>query len=230
LTLCHFVIAVLPSTKRARTRDQLLVSAQTLLMDSHVAALGLRRITDHAGLVHASFYTHFHDIAALVTDLGQLMAATHAAATASLVSGLDDPAIRFARITRYTLQIVCRQPAVGHLLFDAGLPVDGLAGELRWQLRLDLASGTKLGIFAMADLDLATSMVTGAIVGLALDLYRGALTPDAIDAATRRLLIQIGLDADEAQRLGHEPVTFPPPPDFPMRWLALQSRSVGNLR
>lgn len=201
-----------------------------LLMDSHVATLGLRKITDHAGLAHASFYTHFPDLAALGADLGQLLGATHAAAVARLVDGLDDPARRFARVTRYTLRIVCRQPEIGHLLFDAGLPVDGLGGELRLQLRLDLALGAKRGIFAIADLDLATSMVAGAISGLALDLHRGALASDAIDAATSHLLVLLGLEPREAPRLGHETIAFPPPPDFPMRWLALLPRPVGDVR
>ena len=53
-------------TKRERTRDQLLISAQALLMEADAAALGLRQITAHAGLVHASFYNYYPDVAALI--------------------------------------------------------------------------------------------------------------------------------------------------------------------
>ena len=48
-----------PGSKRERTRDQLLVSAQSLLMEAGTAALGLRQITTHAGMVHASFYNYY---------------------------------------------------------------------------------------------------------------------------------------------------------------------------
>ena len=48
-------------SKRERTRDQLLVSAQSLLMSEGAAALGLRQITTHAGMVHASFYNYYPD-------------------------------------------------------------------------------------------------------------------------------------------------------------------------
>ena len=55
----------LSGTKRERTRDQLLVSAQSLLMHEGAGALGLRQITTHAGMVHASFYNYYPDVAAL---------------------------------------------------------------------------------------------------------------------------------------------------------------------
>ena len=218
------------STKRARTRDQLLVSAQTLLMDAHVAALGLRRITDHAGLVHASFYTHFPDIGALVADLGELLGATHAAAVAGLVADLDDPARRFARVTRHTLRMIVQRPELGRLLFDAGLPADCLGRELRLHLRMDLALGAQRGVFTIADVDLATSMIAGAISGLALDLHRGTVAATAIDTATCQLLVLLGLDPRAAKQLGHEAIAFPPPPDWPMRWLALPAKPTGDLR
>ena len=95
-----------PGSKRERTRDQLLVSAQSLLMEAGTAALGLRQITTHAGMVHASFYNYYPDVAALIGDLGELLGATHAAAMATPGQDGDDPAARFARITRQTLRIV----------------------------------------------------------------------------------------------------------------------------
>ena len=207
--------------KRARTRDHLLVSAQTLLIEHNAAALGLRQITAHAGLVHASFYNYYRDIPALIADLAELLGATHASAMAALVTGLDDPALRFARITRQTLRIVALEPGFGRLMFDIGLPTGILSPELRLRLQLDIAEGARLGLFKIGEIDLITSLVAGAISGFSLDLHRGLLPFSAIDAATTRLLSLLGLDPSEAQRLGHEAVDFPPPPILPMRWLAL---------
>lgn len=220
----------LPGTKRARTRDQLLVSAQLLLMEQNAAALGLRRITDHAGLVHASFYNYYPDVAALIGDLGELLGATHAAAMAKLDTARLDVAARFALVTRQTLRMVAGQPGFGRLMFDVGLPIDSLSSELRLRLRLDIAEGAARGLFKVADIDMATSMVAGAISGLALDLHRGTLPVTAIDAATCALLAQLGLDRHAAEQLGHAPVDFPPPPELPMRWLALPPVAVGETR
>jgi AcrR family transcriptional regulator len=211
----------LRGSKRARTRDQLLGAAQALLMTHTAAALGIGRITDHAGVVHATFYNYYPDVAALVVDLGELLGASHAASIAGLNLDLADPAQRFARITRQTLFMVATEPGLGRLIFDVGLPADSLVSELRLRLKLDIAEGQRLGLFHSSDLDLTTSMMAGAISGLALDLHRGALPLTAIEPATIRLLQLLGLDPTAAEALGHEPVALASAPSLPMRWLAL---------
>ena len=217
--------STLSGAKRARTRDLLLVAAQVLLMELRAAGMGIPQITDRAGLVHASFYNYYPDTAGLIADLGELLGATHAAAMADLAraapAGLDDPAVRFARVTRQTLRLVALEPGFGRLMFDVGLAVDSLNPELRLQLQLDIEEGARRGLFQLSDPVLTVSILAGAISGLALDLHRGLLTAADIDAATARLLCLLGLPPQSADRLGHEPVPFPPPPALPMRWLAL---------
>jgi AcrR family transcriptional regulator len=185
------------------------------------AALSIRQITDHAGMVHATFYNYYHDVAALIVDLGELLGASHAAAVAGFNLDLTDPALRFARITRQTLRMAASEPGFGRLIFDVGLPADVLVSELRLRLKLDLAEGAKLGCFSFADLDLTASLVSGAISGLALDIHRGHLPITAIEPATARLLQMLGLDPTYADLLSNEPVSFSSAPELPMRWLAL---------
>lgn len=223
----------LPGTKRERTRDQLLVSAQSLLMSDGAGALGLRQITTHAGMVHATFYNYYPDVAALIGDLGELLGATHAAAMAMPGNDHDDPAARFARITRQTLRIVAEQPGFGRLMFDIGLPSNRLGAELRLRLKMDIEEGVAGGLFNVPDVDLATSIVAGAITGLALDLHRGALGLNKIDTATAQLLTYLGLEPAEAKRLAHAAIDGPPPLELPMRWLALPpfpQTQTGNMR
>ena len=190
-------------------------------MTHTAAALGIGRITGHAGVVHATFYNYYPDVAALVADLGELLGASHAATIAGMNMDLADPAQRFARITRQTLLMVATEPGFGRLIFDIGLPADSLVSELRLRLKLDIAEGQRLGRFCKVDLDLTTSMVAGAISGLALDLHRGAMPFTAIDPATTRLLQLLGLDPAAAEALVQEPVALAPAPSLPMRWLAL---------
>ena len=179
------------------------------------------QIATHAGMVHASFYNYYPDVAALIGDLGELLGATHAAAMAMPGEDQDDPAARFARITRQTLRIVAEQPGFGRFMFDIGLPSDRLGAELRLRLKMDIEEGVAGGLFNVADVDLATSIVAGAITGLALDLHRGALGFNKIDTATAQLLTYLGLDPAEAERLAHAAFDFPPSLELPMRWLAL---------
>ncbi len=213
-------------TKRERTLDQLLVSAQTILMEEGVASLGVRQIATHAGLVSATFYNYFLDMGALVSELGDLLGATHAEATAGLIVDQKDPSVRFARITRQTLRIIALRPEFGRLMFDVGLSVIRLSAALRVQLKDDIADGMERGLFKRADLEVTTSMVAGAIEGLGRDLHRGVLSASMIDTATATLLHHLGLSAAAATALGEEAIEFPPLPAMPMRWLDL---SPANL-
>ena len=216
--------------QRERMRDQLLVSAQSLLMEYNAAALGIRQITTHAGLPHASFFDYYPDVPALIGDLAELLGATHAAAMAELGDGGGDPAVRFAQITRHTLRIAAQEPVFAHFMFDAGLATDRLGSELALRLRLDIGEGVARGIFVVPDAPVAASMVAGAISGLALDLHRKTMAAGKIDDATAKLLVVLGVEQGAAERLAHAPVEFPPPPQLPMRWLSLPPCPQPQLR
>ena len=68
-TMCTFENR--PGCKRDLTRDQFLDSAQFLLMEADTAALGLRQITTHAGMIHARCHNDYLDVTALLGDLGE---------------------------------------------------------------------------------------------------------------------------------------------------------------
>lgn len=215
-------------TKRERTRDDLLVSTQILLQEYNVAALRIRQITDHAGLVHASFYNYYPDVSALINDLGELLGVTHAVTMAQLVSADDSPSKRFAMITRATLGIVAQEPFLGRLMFDVGLPILRLGGYLRQSLRFDIEQGVARGDFDVNDIETAVSLMSGAIHGVALDVHLGVFPSAKIDTATERLLIGLGVEAAEAARLAFAPLTSLPSAELPMRWLALPHHAFGS--
>lgn len=207
--------------RRAKTRDQLLAAAQTLLLDRDAGPLGIRRVTTAAGLVHGSFYNYYPDLDALLDDLAALMFASHAALVAGLRAGLDDPAVAFALITRQTLHLVIDEPDYGRLLFDSGLPVDRFVTGLRGAMGADIVEGLRRGRFAAPDVDIAISLTAGAILGAGIDLHRGRLPAAAIEPLTARLLEALGLPADEARRLADADMDFVTPPPLPLRWQAV---------
>ncbi|MCF8505913.1 MAG: TetR/AcrR family transcriptional regulator [Caulobacter sp.] len=206
------------SDKRARTRDQLLVAAQQLLVEQNAGALGIRQIALKAGLVHGSFYNYYADVPALIEDLSGLLFASHATLVAGLRSGGDDLAATFARVTRQTLRLIPDGDGYGRLLFDAGLPVDRFVSGLRAAMGADIAAGVRRGVFVADDLDVTISLVAGGILGAAVDLHRGALPAPAIEPVTARLLETLGLSAADARRLAFADVTFITPPSLPLRW------------
>ena len=207
--------------KRARTRDQLLAAAQQLLQDQTAGTLGIRQVTDRAGVVHATFYNYYPSIEALVEDLADLIFAAHAALVAPIRAVTSDPAELFSLITRQSLRCT---PLYGRLLFDAGLPIDRFLTRLRQAMRQDLVQGVETGRFERQDLDLALGMTNGAILGVALDIHRSHLTDAAIEPAVERLLRQLGVAAREARELATAEAAFLHPQPLPLGWITLQAR------
>lgn len=209
--------------RRTRTRDDLLVAAQTLLATHSAGSLGIRQIATRAGVVHGTFYNYYPDVDGLIDDLAALIVASHAAQVLDLRADDHDPSVLFARVTRRTLRLAAGGPTYGRLLFDAGLPVDRFIGGLRLAMGGDILAGVAQGAFSVADASVAISLTTGAILGAALDLHRGTLPPSAIDAVTARLLESLGVPRDRAAALVAEPLADVPPPAPPLRWADIPS-------
>jgi AcrR family transcriptional regulator len=207
--------------KRARTRDQLLAAAQQLLQDQTAGSLGIRQLTDRAGVVHATFYNYYPSIEALVEDLADLIFAAHVALVAPIRAVTSDPVELFSLITRQSLRCT---PLYGRLLFDAGLPIDRFLTRLRQAMRQDLVQVVETGRFERQDVDLALGMTNGAILGVALDIHRGHLTDAAIEPAVERLLRQLGVAAREARELATAEAAFLQPQPLPLGWITLQAR------
>lgn len=219
-----------PADRRARTRDQLLAAAQGLLLEQSAGSLGIRQVATAAGMVHGSFYNYYPSIEALIDDLAALVFAAHAGMVADLRARIDDPVAAFAGITRQSLRLVTDAPDYGRLLFDAGLPVDRFVTGLRAAMGADITEGARRGLFVAPDLDIAISLVAGAILGAAIDLHRGRLPATAIEPLTARLLETLGLPPADARRLAFVPMTFVTPPPLPLRWQAVPAPFQEALR
>lgn len=220
----------LPGSKRDRTRDQILAAAQTMLLDENAAALGISAIAARAGVVHGTFYNYFDDLPALLEEIERLITAAHAAAIAPLIAGIDDPAVRFARITRLALGAIAARPEIGRLMFDSGLPTDGLGRGMRARLAADIEDGVARKIFRVRNAELAASMVAGAISGVAVDLYRGTVPRIAIDGSVADLLVFLGITPARARKLASEKIAFPAMPDLPLGWLSLSQAAVPDAK
>lgn len=207
---------VMMAKKRDRTRDKLLIAVQELLLEKPVANLSIKDIAHQAEMVHGSFYNYFESVHEVIQGVAELFLRTHACLADKITQGIDDKALVFALKTRQTLLLISQEPKYGHLLFDAGLPVDQFVMGLRLGLRIDIEQGIKQGRFVCADLELTLSLLAGGILGLALDLHRHILPVERIEAATAKLLEQLGVDNKEAQQLAHYPTQFITPITLPL--------------
>ena len=183
----------------------------------------MSRVATHAGVAQGTFYNHFDSLESALDGVGLLLFAEHARLIDAITTDTDDPAAVFALSTRQTLRITSDHPGYGQLLFDSGLPVDRFLGGLRHRLARDISTGVAQGRFRVDNSPLTVSLVTGGILGLALDLHRGTVSVDAIDHATAALLVFLGIPRTRATRVASSPVDFLDPAPLPLSGLVNNS-------
>jgi AcrR family transcriptional regulator len=207
-----------PGSKRDRTRNRLLVATQALLRERRAGALSIRDISQHAGVSHGTFYNYYDSLEDLFDNLALLFAFTHAACLDQVTTGRTDVAEVFSISTRQTLRFVADSPDFAFYIFDAGLSIDHLVNGLRLHMRADLRRGIDSRTFNIADIDLAVSLVSGALLGLTLGLHRGELDRSVIEPATEELLRMLGVEANRAEELARIEANFVRPPAVPFQW------------
>lgn len=198
------------TSKKLRTRAALLVALQELLLDRTVETVSVPQVVAKAGVAQGTFYSHFESLPAAIQAIGSLLIAEHIRVLAFATAGAADQADLVARTTRQTLTLLAVNPDVGRLLFDSGLPVDGLVGGFHVHLREDVRLGVTRGEFRVADLDATCSIFAGAVMGTCLDLYRGRLSRDSIAIVIAELLRLLNVNARKAQRLANATNEFVP--------------------
>jgi len=169
-------------------------------------------------LVHASFYNYYDSVESLLDDLANLVFVSHAAVVMRVRENVIDPVAVFAKATRQTLRLVTSSPGYGRLMFDVGLPVGPFHSGLRALIQPDVTAGVAMGVFNADDIDIASSVIAGALLGVSLDLHRRVLPAAAIEPATATMLEGLGVAADVARRAAVAETIFLAPPVLPLRW------------
>jgi AcrR family transcriptional regulator len=218
-------------SRRELRRSSLLVAVQQALLEPGQAALSVPRIVALAGVSQGTFYNYFESLDAALDGVGEVLVNEHARLVDQATQHIDDDAVVFSHSTRTTLLLAADQGGYGRLLFDSRLPVDRFVGGLRARMATDVESGVRSGLFAVDDddLDLVLSMVSGSILGIALDLHRGRLAPAAVEKTAERLLRYLGVTTWEAARVAHLPLELPMPRPLPLASVSTGSTAEGQL-
>ena len=203
-------------TKRARTRDALLVALQELLLDPDIASVSVPLVVGRAGAAQGTFYNYFESLPEAIDAVGALVLAEHTRVLQLVTSGAADTVEIVARSARQTLMLLAHRADAGQLLFDSGLPVDRFASGLRGHFHHDLRRGIARGDFSVSNFDVASTVYTGTMLGTCLDLHRGQLSASAIPEVVGYLLHVLGVSARKAQRLVAAPQEFVQWAPFPL--------------
>lgn len=203
-------------TKRARTRDALLVALQELLLDPDVTTVSVPLVVGRAGAAQGTFYNYFDSLPEAIDGVGALILTEHTRILEAVTAGAADTAEIVARSARQTLMLLAHRPDIGRLLFDSGLPADRFLGGVRAHLHADLQRGIDTGDFVVADFEVVCTIYAGVTLGACLDIYRGRLSVDAVPEVVGYLLRVLGVSARKAQRLVTAPQEFVQCAPFPL--------------
>lgn len=199
--------------RKQRTRAALIGAAQRFL-STGVTSISIQEITTAADVGFGSFYNHFESKDEL---FDAALTATLDAWTSMLetvVAGVEDPALIFAMSFRMTGRLQRNNPELVRVLLHSGTSVLSRDGGLRARALDDLDLGVARGRFGIDDTGLTVMLVGGALLGLLqlLDSDPDLDGAELSDVAAERVLVMLGLSADEAAALSRTPL--PPIPEL----------------
>jgi AcrR family transcriptional regulator len=189
--------------KKSRTRRQLLDAAVDVLAERG-EGFSIADVATQAGVSHGTFYNYFGDREELLDALVTHIVEEFASVAAREVDE-SDPALRFARISARALASAVGSPNTMRvaLRLEAAQRALLLAGPLSY-LQQDLVDGHRSGRFTEAPDDATLDVILGSLLLAARRVVDGETSPTYRTTVIRRLLMALGIEADEASRLARQ--------------------------
>ena len=191
--------------KKSRTRQLLIESAMQVIAEQG-DGFAIAEVAAKAGVSHGTFYNYFADRDVLLDSVVAHAVEQFAAAAAEHVDE-PDPAARFAIISARALNAAARAPhtmrvAVRLDAVQRALVVDGPLSYLR----LDLAEGYRKKRFTSPPDEGTLDVIVGAMLHATRRVLDGEADARYRASVIRRMLMSLGLPADEALRLARRAV------------------------
>ena len=192
--------------KRERMRMRLIESALLVFSEKGVDAAVIDDVIAQAEVSRGTFYNYFADRDVLLDAVVAHAVEQFAAAAAEHVDE-PDPAARFAIISARALNAAARAPhtmrvAVRLDAVQRALVVDGPLSYLR----LDLAEGYRKKRFTSPPDEGTLDVIVGAMLHATRRVLDGEADARYRASVIRRMLMSLGLQADEALRLARHGV------------------------
>jgi AcrR family transcriptional regulator len=193
--------------RKARTRAALIRAAQILIAEGRTN-VPILEITQAADVGMGSFYNHFETKEQLFEAAVESVLDAYGAILDRLTGDIADPAEVFACSFRLTGRLTRREPELSRVLLNNALRLLSADTGLAPRVRRDIAAAVEAGRFQVVDLDVAVSMVAGALIGLGQLLQD---QPDrdveaTTDSVTEVLLRMFGMPRRQAHRISSLPL------------------------
>lgn len=202
--------------KRDRTRNQLLIAAQTLALEGGSGALSVNNLSEKSELALGTFYNYYRSREDVMLDICALLVSACRQDVTAATSGLEDPVEIVAASLNQTLHTALPGSDIGRLMFETSLSMEPFMLGVRRFFRRDLEEGVKQGAFNVKAPDAVVSMVSGSCLGVMQDVYAGRLAVEMIPEVTESILKQLGVDSGLAHRQANAPMRLQPCRQLPL--------------
>ena len=184
--------------KKIKTRDALLVAAQELILEKGVRDVTVNQITESADIGLGTFYNYFKTKDDVLDGIAELLYDSYHADVDRIVEGVTDPAEIVAKSAKYTINKAVDGSQWGWIMFDSGIGIRKHSITMRARGEKDMREGAESGRFKIQNLQLTLSMISGGVMSVSHDIYRGFLSKDIIDEALVQVLGLLGIPQEEA--------------------------------
>ena len=198
--------------RRAQTRSALIAAAQDLLVEGRTA-VPIQEVTERADVGIGTFYNHFDSKDALFAAAIESALGQWAESLDAVDDGTTDPAALFARSFRLTGRLHRLEPQLSRVLLTQGHVLSKSPDGMGPRARRDIRAAQEAGRFREVDVDRAMVVVTGAMIELGHLLHERPDLDEAttVDGVTSDVLVALGLERAEAERLCAEPLPWVDP-------------------
>jgi AcrR family transcriptional regulator len=208
-------------SKRERTRNRLLQSAQQLLLDEGVAALTVNSLSARAEMAPGSLYNYYRTLDDVLAAISELLLAGYHRELDRLTCPLVCPAQVVAASCLQTFALLQPGGDLARLLYDSGFPPEHFIQGVRQRFIADAHGGLEQGVFFVSNASVTLSMISGAIYGVLVDRHLGVLPEESAVLASAKVLELLGIAPAEAEDLARRPYDLGGPLTMPLSSLEL---------
>lgn len=205
--------------KKIITRDNLLVAAQRLILEKGVDEVTVNQITEEADIGLGTFYNYFKTKDDVIDGVAQVLSDCYHKDVDAVTEGVEDPAEILAKSAIYTINKAVDGSQWGWIVFDSGIGIRKHSLTMRARGEQDMRHGAEQGRFIITNLALTLSMVSGAVMSVCHDIYRGFLPKECIHESIAQVLIMLGIPKDEAEEIVQRPMKQLPVIQIPVSTL-----------
>jgi AcrR family transcriptional regulator len=193
--------------RKQRTRAALIKAAQGFISAGKLN-VPVQDLSQAADVGVGSFYNHFESKEELFQAAVNEVLDAQGVLLDALTDSVEDPAEKFASRFRLTGRLVRVRPQESRVVLAVGVALITSERGLGLRGKRDIGAAAEAGRFQVADVELATVLAGGALLGLAKLLHDQPERDDAetTDQVAESLLRLFGMSAEDAHQICQVPL------------------------